>query len=76
MWERSKLEKQIVTELRELKGLECQLDRRFASLSAASPRIRASFLQSVMDLEEKATGIERLIDVLAGRTHPSAAATA
>jgi hypothetical protein len=76
MWERNRLEEKIVTELRELKGLECQLDRKFARLSAASPKIRASFLQSVMDLEDKATGIDRLIDVLAGDAHPAIPATA
>lgn len=80
----------IVTELRKLKGLECQLAHKGAGapscatmrltaprrgrltqkigrsqiLGVAFPRIRASFLQSVMALEKKASGLERLIDAL------------
>lgn len=61
---RSELEELIVTELRELKGLEDKLDRGFAALGFAPPGGRMSFLMGLIDLEEKARGLERLIDSL------------
>jgi hypothetical protein len=58
----SDLEGLIVSELEELKGREARLDRRFASLRAASPRTRASFLKGLMDLDEHARRVEELIE--------------
>jgi hypothetical protein len=65
MRERQELESLIVTELRDLKGLESKLDQCFAGLRLASPRTRASFIRGLMDLEERARGLEELIDTLA-----------
>ena len=65
MRERRELETRIVTELRDLKGLELKLDRKFAGLRLATPGTRASFLEGLMVLEERARGLEELIDSLA-----------
>ena len=64
MREVRELEGLIVTEIRDLRGLESKLDRRFASLEAGSPRTRAFFLKGLMDLDKRARGIEDLIDAL------------
>jgi hypothetical protein len=58
------IEGRIVTELRDLRGLESKLDQRFAGLSAASSKARLSFLAGLMDLEERARGLEKLVDAL------------
>ena len=60
----SEREELIVTELRELKGLEDKLDQGFAVLGVASPRARLSFLMGLIDLEERTRGLERLINSL------------
>jgi hypothetical protein len=60
----SELEKLIVTELRELRGLEDKLDQGFAVLGVASPGARLSFLMGLIDLQERTCGLERLIDSL------------
>ena len=60
----SELEKLIVIELRELRGLENKLDQGFPVLGVASPRARLSFLMGLIDLEERTSGLERLIDSL------------
>jgi hypothetical protein len=60
----SELEKLIVTELREVKGLEESLDRGFAVLGFASPRARVTFLMGLIDLEARTRGLEQLIDSL------------
>jgi hypothetical protein len=59
------LESRIVTELRDLKGLESELDQRFARLGEASPRTRASFVKGLLDLKQRTRGVEELIDALA-----------
>jgi hypothetical protein len=59
-----RLESLIVTELQELRGLESKLDQRFAGLGAASSNARVSFLEGLMDLEERARGLEQLVDAL------------
>jgi hypothetical protein len=71
-----KLESLIVMELRDLKGLESKLDQRFAGLRAASPRTRASLLKGVMDLEERARGLDELIDELAAGARRATPASA
>ncbi|HEY1755448.1 MAG TPA: hypothetical protein VGG72_08635 [Bryobacteraceae bacterium] len=76
MRERHVLESLIVTELRDLKGLESKLDQRFAGLRVASPRTRASFLRGLMDLDERARGLEELIDALAAGVSQSSSASA
>ena len=60
----SELEKLIITELRELRGLKDRLDQGFAVLGFASPQVRLSFLMGLIDLEERTRGLERLIDSL------------
>jgi hypothetical protein len=60
----SELEKLIVSELQEVRGLENKLGRGFAVLGVASPRARLSFLSSLVDLQERTRGLERLIDSL------------
>ncbi len=63
------LESRIVTELRDLRGLESKLDQRFAGLSAASSEARLSFLASLVDLEKRARGLEKLVDALNTNHH-------
>jgi|HubBroStandDraft_1064217.scaffolds.fasta_scaffold797033_1 hypothetical protein len=70
------LERRIVTELRDLKGLECRLDQRFARLGEASPRTRASFFKGVLDLKRRTRGVEELIDALAKDAYQTASASA
>ena len=59
------LESRIVLELRDLKGLESELDQRFARLGEASLRTRASFVKGLRDLAQRTRGVEELIDTLA-----------
>ncbi len=70
------LEHLIVTELRDLRGLESKLDQRFARLGEASRRTRASFVKGLLDLEERTRGVEELIDTLAKDAHQAAPASA
>jgi hypothetical protein len=70
------LERRIVTELRDLKGLESRLDQRFRRLGEASPRTRASFLKGLLDLEKKTRGVEELVDILAEDAYDTASAAA
>ena len=58
------LESRIVAELRDLRGLEFKRDQRFAGWGAASSGARLSFLAGLMDLEERAHGLEKLVDAL------------
>jgi hypothetical protein len=64
MRNRRELEGRIVLELRELKGLESKLNQRFAGLAAASSTARISFMAGLMDLAERARGLEELVDSL------------
>jgi hypothetical protein len=70
------LESRIVTEIRDLKGLESRLDQRFASLGEASPRTRASFLKGLLDLKKRTRGVEELIDTLGKDAYQTASASA
>jgi hypothetical protein len=70
------LERRIVTELRDLKGLELRLDQRFARLGEASPKTRASFLKGLLDLKKRTRGVEELIDTLAKDAYQMASASA
>lgn len=70
------LEHLIVTELRDLKGLESKLDQRFASLGEASPGTRASFVKGLLDLKERTRGVEKLIDALAQDAYQTVPASA
>ena len=60
----------VLRRLQELKGLEAGLNRQFAglrfasSIGIASSKTRASFRRRLLDLEQRAFWLERLIDGL------------
>jgi hypothetical protein len=69
------LERRIVTELQDLRGLESRLDQRFTRLEEASPKTRASFLKGLLDLKKRTRGVEQLIDTLANDAYQTASAS-
>ncbi len=64
MTTRGRLEGQIVASLQEIKGLQSGLDQRFKTLGNASRQARFSFLLNLLDLQERARGLEELIAAL------------
>lgn len=66
----------ILMGLRDIRGLECLLDRRLATLGTAPRKARLSFLANLIDLQERACRLEKLVSVLdeSNRRNESAAA--
>lgn len=61
---RALLENLVLDRLQELKVMEIGLDRQFAGLRFASSRARALFLRRLLDFDQRALRLERLVDGL------------
>jgi len=64
MCSRRELEGLILAGLQELRSLECLLSRKLATLGTAPRKARLSFLVNLIDLQERACRLEKLVDVL------------